>query len=768
MPPGAPTDRSPAERAGAGLGLLAALLVAVVGVRAARPPEPRPATVPATEFSAERALRHVEALASEPRPPGTEAHAAARDYVAAELRALGLEVEVQEGWVVEATGSRAVGLYARNLVARLEGEAEGGALLLLTHYDSVPTGPGAGDDACGVAAVLEALRALREGPPLRNDLIVLVTDGEESGLLGARLFVDEHPWAERTGLVLNFEARGNRGPVTLFETGPGNFRLVRAVASAVPYPMGSSLAYEVYRRMPNDTDLTVFLEAGHAGLNFAMIGNHPAYHTELDTPEALDLGSLQHHGSYALGLARWFGGEGLPEAGSENAVYFNPLGSWMLVYSTEIGKLAALGGLLALAVVLRAARSRGRVSWSGLRGGLSAWVGLLLVAPLVVAAVWSLFERLFPSGLATPHGEPYAAHAVLLAMVLLVLAVGSLLAALIERPSPAELLGGILVPWALLGWLVAMFVPGAGYLLFWPAIAATAGLALAAVGPTGAVSTLGLTAGGVVGAALYAPTVLLVAEALGVGSAIVVAAAIALPSTLLLPSLGRLYEGRLWPAGLLAAAGLAMLSWVGSQAGPSRHTPAPTSLFYLLDADEREARWMSYESAPDEWTGQVLPAGTAPTEPPGYLPARRGSVYLEATAPLVDLPGPVAELIEDRVEQDHRLLRVRVRSGRKAPFLTVAVDPSLATVRAVGVEGRLVEVDETEGPVALTLVGLPPEGAVVSIETLDRQPMALDLVDWSWGLAAVGEDSLSPRPESLIAQPRWLADTILVRTGHWF
>ena len=59
----------------------------------------------------------------------------------------------------------------------------------------------------------KTLRVLRVRGPLLNDLIVLLTDGEELGLLGARAFVDEHPWLDDVALVVSIEMRGRRRTV---------------------------------------------------------------------------------------------------------------------------------------------------------------------------------------------------------------------------------------------------------------------------------------------------------------------------------------------------------------------------------------------------------------------------------------------------------------------------------------------------------------------------------------------------------------------------
>src|SRR6185436_14698966 len=194
-----------------------------------------------------------------------------------------------------------------NVIARLKGTGAGRALLLSAHYDSVATGAGASDDAAGVAALLETARALKTQPPLQNDVIFLFTDGEEAGLFGARAFTEQHPWAKDVGVVMNFEARGNGGPSIMFETSSGNQQLIKTFGQTAPDPVASSLTYEIYKLLPNDTDLSVFKEAKLPGLNFAYINGFTHYHTNLDTPVQLDERSLQHHGASALALTRAFG-----------------------------------------------------------------------------------------------------------------------------------------------------------------------------------------------------------------------------------------------------------------------------------------------------------------------------------------------------------------------------------------------------------------------------------------------------------------------------
>ena len=140
-----------------------------------------------------------------------------------------------------------------------------------------------------------------------NDVIILLSDGEEIGLFGAKAFVGDHPWVKDVGLVLNFEARGNEGPAFMFETSDHNGWLVKEFVQTASLPVAHSFIYNLYKLMPNDTDLTIFKDAGLNGLNFAFAEGLGHYHTTSDNLQELSKESLQHHGEYMLNLVRHFG-----------------------------------------------------------------------------------------------------------------------------------------------------------------------------------------------------------------------------------------------------------------------------------------------------------------------------------------------------------------------------------------------------------------------------------------------------------------------------
>src|SRR5215831_11106215 len=78
------------------LTLVAISLLAFPAISYLVPPGAVPATAPASEFSAERAIEHLKVIAREPHPTGSVANARVRDYIVERLKSLGLEPEVQK------------------------------------------------------------------------------------------------------------------------------------------------------------------------------------------------------------------------------------------------------------------------------------------------------------------------------------------------------------------------------------------------------------------------------------------------------------------------------------------------------------------------------------------------------------------------------------------------------------------------------------------------------------------------------------------------
>lgn len=355
-------------------------------------PSPKPVDAPQREFSALRALKHVHKIAHKKHPMWSQENKKVRSYLLREMRTLGLKPQTQtrplprEG--LHPRASRLAGLPVVNLMARIKGSRSTGAVLLVAHYDSAHRGPGAADDAAAVAAILETVRALKHHPRLRNDLILLITDAEEIGLWGAKLFAKHHPWMKDAKLVLNFEARGVAGPSLMFETNKNNGFVIQQFSRGDHAPRGSSLFFEVYRRLPNDTDFSVFKRAGVQGLNFAFIEKVRHYHQKTDDVKHLSRASLQDHGEHMLSLVNALGHADLSKVQqSPNSVYFDVLGLGLVQYSESTGIVLAVLALLLCCFLLVVAVRKGEARWHGV--GL-AFLQLLIIAAMAGAAVGAL------------------------------------------------------------------------------------------------------------------------------------------------------------------------------------------------------------------------------------------------------------------------------------------------------------------------------------------------------------------------------------------
>ena len=681
----------------AGLALFAAFSLWLL-----RPPRPLPATAPVSEFSAYRALPHVAAVAARPHPLGSAAQGRVRAYLLHQLRALGLAPIVQEGIGLATKGGEVTAGRVQNIVARLPGRQPGGkAVLVLAHYDSQPHTPGAGDDAAGVATLLETIRALRTGPPLAHDVIWLFTDGEEVGLLGARAYAADTARLHReVGVVLNFEGRGNTGPSLTFEVSPGNGWLMREYAHAAPYPLASSLFYEAYRHLSNDTDFTPLRQAGLPGLNFAYVGGYPYYHSPTDTPAHLDLASLQHHGSYALSLVRHFAGLPLARTTAPDYTFFNPLGHWLVCYPTAWNLPLTLVTLGLLLAVMAVAQHRRRLGWLSLLGGALAWLGGLALVLLAGGGLLALIGWAYPQ-----YGTFYdhaAYNALAYQAALLALGLGLLAGYygwLGRRTLPDTLAGGaLLVAAALLGVLQARAASSA-FLLALPLLAATLAWALRlrrATAP-GNLPTTGLGGWGLAlpAVALLVPTGYLVLIIFGLSilvllGAVLLAVLVGLLLPLLLPVLTVPGSGMAPPRQQWQLPGAALAVALGALAvghftrQPTADQPQQTHLFYALDADHQRAYWLSAAARPDTWTRQVL---TQPQYGPLLSLYPQQAALLHQAAPLLALASPSVHVLADSAATPGgpRYLRLLVRPGRDS-----VADFRLAFTPADGLGARRV------------------------------------------------------------------------------
>ena len=360
------------------IGLAAALIAGfVIFYWGSVTPKPAPADAPAAGFSAGRAFADVQAMGLVSHPLGSPANAKVRDILVARMQALGLSPQIQRGPAIETRDATIAGGTVETVIGVLPGRDRAApALVIMAHHDSVPGSPGAADDTTGVASALEIVRALKtHGQPAR-DVMVVITDGEEVGLLGAHIFFDS-PLAAHVGYVINLETRGGGGRAIMFETASHNGGDIALYRRTAVTPESNALTVFVYQNLPNDTDFTVAKQHGKVGLNYAFIGRQFDYHSPSSTPAALDIGSLQHMGQQVLPTAVALAFGPLPGR-APDVVYGNLLFGLTVAYTPWVGWLVLLGCAALIGAGVVQARRRSAFSWIDTARGAGA--GLYLIA----------------------------------------------------------------------------------------------------------------------------------------------------------------------------------------------------------------------------------------------------------------------------------------------------------------------------------------------------------------------------------------------------
>ena len=655
----------------AGLRAAALLLCILAGVAAAiltaRTPAPQGTNASPLAFSAGRAMLDDRVIAAAPRPEGSAPAKAARDYIFGRMTSLGLHPRRVTGEAVEVfprwRGQIATGGVVENLIGVLPGtDPSASAILLMAHSDSVPGSPGAADDAAGVISALETVRALSAAGPRKRDVIVLFTDGEEAGLLGARaFFASGDPLLAHIGMVVNLEARGGGGRVAMFETGSDNGAAMRLFAHAVRNADAISLMSGVYKYLPNSTDFTVSKTAGYPGYNFAFLGEEFDYHSPSSTPAVLDQGSVQHMGDQALALTRALVDAPALPGRAPDAIYTDLLGGPVIAYSPIIGwAVLILSAALALVGAVTGARRSGEelnlggvargagVAVLTLLAGMLAvhtaahlvsgggdfvqgrkmlaqfgWLygGAALLALGVAGAIWSLafagVRRWMVWGACLVVGLLSS----LAGFDLFALILGALAAAL-----AAGLLGRPLTPWS--GWLGVMLV-GLLLTLILQIFSPPFTIALIIPVAIGAVAMAGIAAFG--GGQFEGGAALVIAVIAGVLAAVqaghlatpvfVAVAGLAPEALALTPFLAAfalypLLSGAAGPVARAAAVsaalvGVLVLAAVGLRDPASARTPRPVQAFYLDDAAAGRTWRASTLDRLDAWSKAALgPAGS--------------------------------------------------------------------------------------------------------------------------------------------------------------
>ncbi|HYW16235.1 MAG TPA: M20/M25/M40 family metallo-hydrolase [Allosphingosinicella sp.] len=726
------------KRTGPIVALLLLALLAVIGAKSALVPIPSPpiGTVGAGDFNTARALERLQRILGDQRPHPVDSAASdgVRSRLIAELLALGLTPRIADSFTCNGSGEAQTVSCARirNVVATI-GPVQGRHVLLVSHYDSTPTGPGAADDGIGVASMLE-VAALLKDRPLERPVSFLFNEGEETGLIGARAFLDTDPLAARVDSLVNLESRGTTGAAIMFETSRPNGRAIRHYARSVTGPAANSLTTDFSRLIPNQTDVAVFKERGWTTLNFAIIGNETRYHAPDDILANLDPRSLRHMGDSALQATADLAGGGAAPADGE-LIYADVLGLGLVTLPLWLG-LALLGALLLGFAWL---------AWSR-RGGVGR--GALALALAVADAALTAFILHWLIGRLRP-GEYWRAFPEWTSLAIDATAMASAAVALlwIARPvAPDRLRLAFWLVFLALGAAICLVAPGASIYFLLPPLLAGAGLlwprlerfatgfALFAL----AVHWIPL---------LHLSQVLLDFDFGWVFAPVSVL--ILFPFLIELKCvLARLGRGRV----TAAAAALAAFAWLPAALAPaySVERKQRLSLEYVWDEAGGNARWMAYHDR-------------------GPLPGAMGRMERDVEVPwssyrrwATDARGPAVappalEGLAERVEGGNRLISFRLRMrGSDVVRLAGPKEARFLAVRAGGSFRRFGKVEPDEAPV-FRCHGRSCDGLEVTLLIAGTAPLEATIVGTRSGLPPEGAGLVKARPDT--AQPQYVPDT---------
>jgi len=588
------------------------ILVAFLSWLALRPAQ---ATAPATEFSAARAGADLALLAKTPRPIASKANHQARAWLIERLRAIGLEPQVQRALVQKnyvdynANYEATMGVV-QNVLVRLPGTApdrfrglQRRSLLLVAHFDSDHASLAA-SKAAPVAALLEALRVLRAGPRLANDVLVLFADGERVGSLGMQAFAEQHPWAPEVGLALRFDGGGSGGPLLLYNTQGANSAAIEGWLRAAPDIAGSSLMHEVHQLAPGALRIGALGLLRVPVLQFANTGRPFGRVGALDTPQRFESATLQQMGDAMLRLTRAFGGTRIDPRPASGQVYFPlPLVGMVHYSGALVWPLTGLTCLLLAGVAGIAMRGSG-VQYAAL---VQAFFILPSIAVALGVGAWQLWMHVPALHRAwNPAAPEHAHHALLYLAGVCALCAGGFIGAqrVLQRftGTAASMLAG-LACLVLVLLLTSWLAPGASYLIVWPVLAALAsfaGLHARRVAAWPQAARLAVLLIGVLPAVVLVLPVLrdsfMVLSPERMNIPIAMLALVLSVSTLLLSHARRLVARTLVITGL---GGLAL----ASSAGDFTETPSlrANPLVYYKDMPSWDAYWLHPADELDPW-----------------------------------------------------------------------------------------------------------------------------------------------------------------------
>ena len=734
------------------------------------PPQPLPADALAALFSAGRAMRDLEIIAREPHPMGvSEAQAEVREFILREIRALGLEPQVQDTLGQRYWGPESgyvSGGFVKNILVRLPGSDPKGAVLLMAHYDSTPGAPGGGDDGAGVIILLELLRALHATPQLVQDVIFLFTDGEEPGTFGAIAFTSQHAWIKDISIVINLDGIGD-GPPGLSQTSGQNGIWIQSLARNAARPTYISLPVDLFAT--GDSDLIPFKQIGVTGAGFATARVGQEIHTMLDRPEVVNPDTIQHLGNHMLGILIDLGNQPTLDTDFPDQTFFPVLGKLVYYPGRWAIPVAGLAGLCFLGALFFGLNQR-ILTWKGLGIGLLVGITSIIFCIAATALLWQGVQALHPeyqiSGV-----RPHLSHDVLYAIGFIVLAfaiVAGSIALARYKISALDLATGAVVFWFPVSLATSILVPETSYLGSWVLLINSLALLLAIAVQVNQynnlISGLGFLASAVLTTFLWLPVINIAYLSLGFTMQWLLMGVAVLWLVSLLPILDWLSRPMHWPLSFAAAmVAIGFLLSAHFLVGKNSPPPLVNSIGYWLDAESEQANWVAFiggyridsrtttESQvafPQEMDERQRQLLKNPVRQPynEIFPLAPQFSILASDAPIVNQDGPHLDVLSDEWVNERRVINAEITTSMHERLYVFIPNTAL---QAVTLPDNERTVFTGSDGLMMRLDGMPLEAIEICFELNTSDPIQFLLVEEKTGLPSFPGLATEPEPGTM-------------------
>lgn len=242
--------------------------------------------------------QHISYLSEEigSRAAGTEGELQTIDYLVDQFENFGYEdVDVEQFTAQTWNGEEITSYNVEAVKEPNKNHDTGQQIVIGSHHDSVPNGPGANDDASGTGVLLELARVFAKTPT--DTTIKFVAFGaEENGLLGSQKYVEEMSEEEIANTVAMFQldmvGSADAGDLVMF-TVDGEQNVVTDLGAAAGSRVSDVVPYSQLSR----SDHVAFHDAGIPAALFIHTPLEPWYHTEDDLIQYISKEKLKDVGN---------------------------------------------------------------------------------------------------------------------------------------------------------------------------------------------------------------------------------------------------------------------------------------------------------------------------------------------------------------------------------------------------------------------------------------------------------------------------------------